>query len=924
MLRRWLVCIGLCALPLAFLGKVDARVPSGILLLQDSLRRLPQDTLKLRAQMDSLLQTQLHDSLYIDSLRQRLTGTRLHDTHEGHEHDHSDSLHGQASIDVPVFGVARDSAYEVFSEGQKKMYYFGAVQVNYEQMEIKADYMEYDIDTRIVFARGVPDSTGTLQGRPEMKNGNSSYTMDSVFFNFDSKKSLIFNMITQEADGYLHGSRIKKIGDDFNISNGKFTTCDAEEPHFHLHLTMAKRVEKPGKKTMFGPAYMVLEGVILPIALPFGFVPDRPDRSGGLLMPSYGEEISRGFFLRGLGYYFVLGEYLDFSVTGDIYSLGSWNVTATSRYKSMYKFSGNLNVNMSENIAGERGSSDFVQSRDFSLRWSHTQDPKARPGTSFNASVNFSSPSNNRFNSQSTQQALQNQISSSISYAKAFTGTPFNLSVNLLHSQNSLDSSYALTLPNFTLTMNRIYPFKRKERVGREQLYEKISFSYNTNFDNKLNFKASDFSNGDLMSKSKNGMKHAFSIGLPTFSLLKHFQFAPSVSYGMNWYFQEKEKQFNAQTKKEEDVWTDPFRSFGVTQEVSGSISMSTRVYGTFNFNKRNKESTLQTIRHMVTPSVGFSFRPDLATPMNGYTSLAYTDSTGKDHLVEYNIYEGSIFGPPGRGKIASLNFSLGNNFEAKVKSKTDTTNGGIKKVKLIDNLSLSGNYNFLADSMKLSVIAVSMSTTLMQKLSLNASTSLDPYAVNSQGRRISTFNMVKEGVPFRLTNASVSLSYQFSGGSGSSGGGGGQGGSSAPSAYQQMYYHPVTGEYIPGGWVYYMAPNIPWSIGLNYSYSYSMTYENANAQLIKNHNHNQTLGINAQLRLTQAFNMSLNTGVDVMKMSLTTTQFSASYDLHCFVISVSWVPSGRWQSWSFRINAKASALADLLKYDKRSSYWDN
>ena len=922
MLRRWLVCIGLCALPLAFLGGADARVPSGVLLPQDSLRRSPPDSLK-RFFPDSLnhllpdgLKRFLPDSLTIqDSLRLR---DQLHDEHE---HAHSDSPHGQASIEIPIFGGARDSAYEIFSDGQKIMRYYGDVQVTYGDMEMKAAFMEYNMDTRIVFARGILDSTGVLQGRPEMKQGASTYTMDSVFFNFDSQKALMFHMRTQEADGYLHGARIKKVGDGYNISKGKYTTCDAEEPHFHLHLTMGKVVEKPTRKTMFGPAYMVLEGVPLPLALPFGFVPDRPDRSGGLLMPSYGEEISRGFFLRGLGYYFVLGEYLDFSVTGDIYSLGSWNVTATSRYKSMYKFSGNLNVNMSENIAGERGSSDFVQSRDFSLRWSHTQDPKARPGTSFNASVNFSSPSNNRFNSQSTQQALQNQISSSISYAKTFAGTPFNLSINLLHSQNSLDSSYALTLPNFTLTMNRIYPFKRKERVGKEQLYEKISFSYNTNFDNKLNFKASDFSNGDLLSKSKNGMKHAFSIGLPTFSLLKHFQFAPSVSYGMNWYFQEKEKQFNNQTQKTEDVWTDPFRSFGVTQEVSGSISMSTRIYGTFNFNKRNKESTLQTIRHMVTPSVGFSFKPDMATPMNGYTSLAYMDSTGKDHLVEYNIYEGSIFGPPGRGRTAALNFSLGNNFEAKVRSKTDTTNGGIKKIKLIDNLNLSGNYNFLADSMKLSNIGVSMSTTLMQKLSLNANASLDPYAVNSQGQRISTFNMVKEGIPFRLTSASISLSYQFSGGGSS---GGGQGGGSAPNAYQQMYYHPVTGEYIPGGWVYYMAPNIPWSVGLNYSYSYSLSYQNTNAQLIKNHNHNQTLGINAQLRLTQAFNMSLNTGVDVMKMSLTTTQFSASYDLHCFVISVSWVPSGRWQSWSFRINAKASALADLLKYDKRSSYWDN
>lgn len=827
-----------------------------------------------------------------------------------------DSVRAHTQLEAPAFSMARDSVVEDFRNGRTLLYYYGDVKVTYDNMEITSEYMEYNADTKTVFATGIIDSTGVMQGKPVMKEGNNNYEMESVYYNFTSRKARINNMVTQDEQGFLHGTTLKKMPDNsINIKGGKYTTCDAEHPHFYLHMTNAKITsDEDGNvgQTIFGPSYVVIEDVPTPIVVPFGFVPKRPERSGGLLIPSYGEEVARGFFLRDLGYYFVFGDYLDFSVTGDIYSLGSWSIKGTARYKNRYKYNGNLNVNYSKNVTGERGSADYQESGDFSIRWSHTQDPKKRPGTSFSASVNFSSPTNNRFNSRSVDEALQSQTSSSISYAKTFAGTPFNLSINLLHSQNNRDSSYALTLPNLTFTMSRINPFQRKERIGKKRFYEDISISYNTAFQNKLTFKASQFGKPEFWDDYKTGMQHNFAIGLPSFTLLKYLNFTPTVSYGMNWHFMSETRTFDPARQKVVSEMSKPFSEFGITQSYSGGISMSTRIYGMFNFKPTGK---LRVIRHMMTPSLSFGYHPELGTRANGFVTLDYTDSLGREHSVEYNKYSRSVYGPPSKGRTAAISFSLGNNLEAKVFNKKDTTeNGELKKVKLIDNLSLSGSYNFLADSMRLSNINVTLSTSIFEKLGINANAMFDPYAVNEHGERINTFNVVKTGNLARLTNASFSTSYSFNGG----------GDKSKNDAYQLIYEDPLTGEYIPGGWVYYMEPEIPWSVNLNYSFSYNKSYTYANEQLNVNHNFTQTLGFSAQVKLTKDFSINIRSGLDLMKFRLTTTQLSATYDLHCFQISFSWVPNGQWESWSFRIAAKASALADLLQYTKNSSYWDN
>lgn len=837
-----------------------------------------------------------------------------------------------STLSEPVFSVARDSIVE---DNQKKMmYYYGDVTVTYGDISIKADYVAYNMESRTVFAKGLPDSTGVIVGKPVMEEGSSKYEMESVYYNFASKKAKIRNMITQEGEGYIHGNYIKKMPDNsINISKGRYTTCDAEHPHFYLQMTTAKVVNTGrSKKTVFGPAYTVIEDVPTPFALPFGFVPQMKNRTGGILFPTYGEETARGFYLRGLGYYFVFGEHLDIAATCDIYTRGSWAANVNSRYSKRYKYSGDLSGVYSVDITGEKKSPDYFKSTNFALNWSHSQDPKARPGTTFRASVNFSSPSNSRYNSTTINQALTNQISSSISYGKTWAGTPFSLSINALHNQNSRDSSYAITFPNLTFTVARIYPFKRKEAIGKQKFYETITFNYTAHFDNKINFKSSEVGKPDFFKKMKNGLQHSFSIGLPTFNLFKYIQASPGISYGMNWYFSDATQHFDTEQQKVVSEYSNPFSTLGVTQQYSFSLGFSTRVYGIFNF---GNDKIVQSIRHVVTPTLSFSFQPELGTKSNGYKTLSYVDASGVKHATVYNKYSGQIYSPPGMGKSASMSFSLGNTLEAKVRSKADTTGRGSKKIKLIDQLNLNGSYNFLADSMKLSNISVSMTTSIFGKLSISSNMGLDPYAINSRGQRIRKLNIQQRGGLhlFRMTNASLSTSYTFQGEGKSKWGsnykpeGGARPTSeqrSAESSYQRIYYHPITGEYIPGGWVYYYDPSMPWSVNLSYSYSFSKSYQYANEHLMTRKNHQMTLGISSQLRLYKDLNVSLNTGVDLTKMKLTTTQLSGGFSLHCFNISFSWIPNGKWESWSFRISANASALSDLLQYKKNASYWDN
>lgn len=860
-----------------------------------------------------------------DSIARRRDSLRVADSTS-----RADSLFllDKSSLTRPAFSGAKDSIRQDFSNGQRKMYYWGDVEVSYENIKLKADYMEYDMSTGTVYARGTYDSLAQeWKGQPEMTQGSQTFNMEEVRYNFNTRKARITNMITKEDDGILHGKNIKMMPDkSINITKGKYTVCDLEHPHYYLKLSSAKVVTKPSQKTVFGPAHLVVEDVDLPIGIPFGFIPKRPDRATGLLMPSFGEENARGFYLRDAGMYFVLGDYFDMSLTGDYYTLGSWAANLNSRYMVKYKFTGNLAVNYSVDQTGEKGSTDFFQSKNFGVRWSHSQDSKAHPGTSFSASVNFSSPSNSRYNSHSVSEALQNQISSSISYSKNWNGK-FNLSVNALHSQNSRDSSYTFTLPNITFSVSTFYPFKIKNRVGKERFYEKFALGYNTSIQNKINFKASEFGEPGFIDKFQNGVAHNFSIKLPDFTLFKYLNVAPNVSYGMNWFFRKSEAYFDPETNSVKTEMGKQFGTFGATHNYSGSLSMSTRIYGMYNFGKYHK---IQALRHVVSPSVSMNFSPEKGKAFNGWRTFNYVDTLGVQKSYDYNIYQGQINSAPGKGKSATMSISLGNNLEAKVRDMKDTTGTGSKKVKILDQFNFSTGYNFLADSLKMNNVGLSMSTSIFGKLGINGNMNFDPYAINERGQRVNKYNLLETGVPLRLTNVSTSVSYSLSGkgtvkgndGSKSSGGDGGGSGNPAD-YYRRIYYHPLTGEYIPGGWLYYTNPNVPWSLNFNYSFSMSRSYSYANNQLSKKDNYTQTLGVQGNIQLTPKMSVQAQSGWDFTAMKMTTTQFSFRYDLHCFNISVSWVPSGMYQSYSFLISANAAALADLLRFKKSTSYWD-
>ena len=880
-------------------------------------RRLRRTKGDLENVLDSVALPVISDSL-------RFVRDSLHKADSIKSADSLKMLH-KSSLGSPAFTVAKDSIIEDFSNGKQMIYYYGDVSVSYGNMKLTADYMEYDLKTGTLFARGTKDTTGVIKGMPVMEQGQKSYTMEEVRYNFNTQKARITNMVTQEQDGILHGQNIKMMPDrSINMTHGKYTVCDCDEPHYYLHLTAAKVMTKPSQKTVFGPAYPVIADVPLPIGLPFGFIPKRPDRATGILFPTFGEETKRGFYMRDAGLYFVIGDYFDIALTADIYTLGSWAVDLNSRYKVNYKCNGSFSLTYSNDQIGEKGSADFQQARNFGVKWSHSQDAKARPGTSFTASVNFSSPQNNRYNSTSLNEALQNQISSSISYSRNWNGK-INLSLNALHSQNSRDSSYSFTLPNLTLSVSRFYPFKRKNRVGKERFYEKFSLGYNTSFQNKINFKASEFNKPGFWDKFQNGMTHNFQIGLPNFTLLKYINVTPSVSYGMNWFFRKTEKEYNPDSGRVEDIKGKAFGTFGATHNYSGSISMSTRLYGMFNFGKHRK---LQAIRHVVTPSVSASFSPEKGTYFNGWRTLTYIDKSGKPQAQDYNIYAGNVGSYPGKGKTASLNLSLGNNFEAKVRDLKDTTGTGTKKIKLIDNLNFTTGYNFLAEQFNMSNVGVTMNTSIFGKLGINGNLNFDPYAMEVQDKRVVRVNKfaITQGQGLlRLNSATVSLSYSLSGEGKINGNDGSkQAGGNPADHYTRIYYHPITGEYIPGGYLYYMNPNVPWSVNFNYSFNYRPTYQYANEKMTKVKNYTQTLGMSGNIKLTQRLSMQLSTNFDLMAMKMGATQLSATYDMHCFNINVSWVPTGKWQSWSFRIQAKAAALADLLRFKKSNSYMDN
>ena len=585
---------------------------------------------------------------------------------------------GGGFLDDIIKGKNTDSL--VYDVKNKLVYIYNEGDVDYQNMNLKADFMRINMDTKEIYAYGKPDS---VDGKPTVTHpvfteGSASYTMDTITYNISSKKAKIKGVATQEGDGWLVGGSVKKMADNtINIQHGKYTTCEeTDHPHFYLAMTKAKVI--PGKKVITGPAYLVMEDVPLYfLAIPEGFFPVNMGPKSGLLMPSYGED-SKGFFIRDLGYYFVLSEHMDLAIRGGIYTLGSWEASASSRYVKRYKYTGNLNFNFSNIKYGEKGEPDYIKQNNFRLQWTHSQDAKANPGSTFSASVNLSSSGYSKYSATNLDDILATQTNSSIAYSKSWAGTPFSLSMNMAVSQNSQNSTISVTLPTVVFNVSRVYPFKRKEVVGKERWYEKISFTYSGKLTNTVSTTEKELFTKETLKNMKNGVEHSLPVSA-SFNAFNYINISPSFNYTERWYFKKVERQWNPETNQVE--YLDPEYGFYRLYNYNASISANTTIYGMWQFKK--KTSKIQAIRHTITPQIGFSYAPDFSKQKYGYYKTVQSDSLGR--YTVYSPFSDNAYGVPGSGEQMSLTFSLAQTLEMKVLSKRDTT--GVKKIKLIDNI---------------------------------------------------------------------------------------------------------------------------------------------------------------------------------------------------------------------------------------------
>ena len=819
-----------------------------------------------------------------------------------------------AFLDDPISGKNTDSL--VYDVRNKLVYIYNQGDVTYQNSNLKADFMRIDMNSKLVHAYGKPDS---LEGKPivtkpEFSDGSASYQMDTITYNLDTKKAKIKGVATQQGDGWLVGGSVKKMPDNtINIQDGMYTTCDeTDHPHFYLAMTKAK--VQPGKKVITGPAYLVMEDVpIYFLGIPYGFFPINMGPKSGLLMPSYGEDGTRGFFLRDLGYYITLGDYADLAVRGGFYTLGSWEASAASRYIKRYKYSGSFNIQYSNIKTGEKGEPDYLKQSNFRVQWTHSQDAKANPGSTFSASVNFATSGYNRYSANTLNDILSTQTNSSISYSKSWTGTPFSLSANMAISQNSSNQSISLTLPTVVFNVSRIYPFKRKEKTGKDRWYEKISMQYTGKMTNSVTTTESEIFTKKTLENMKNGIEHSIPVSA-SFNVFNYINLSPSFNYNEKWFFKKVEYEWNPMTNKVDTMANE--YGFYRLYNYSMSVSASTTVYGMYDFTKKKRDRKIQAIRHVLTPSIGFSYTPDFGDFKYGYYKSLQRDSLGTTQT--YSPYAQNAYSVPSSGRAMSMNFSLSQNLEMKVLSKRDTS--GVKKIKLIDELRASGSYNFLADSMRLSTISLSFRTTLFNNFGINLSATLDPYRVTPQGVRYD-----KLFFPGRITSTGWSFGYTFKSREDKSTPAVNDI-TSIPPEYQNPYYDPY-GQMDPVLRRQYMAQayydfTLPWNFGFNYAVNYSISYVN-NGTTGYRKNITQTVGFNGSVNLTPKTGITFQGGYDIKTRKLTTSSVSITRDLHCWQMSFSWIPFGYHRSWSFNIGVKAASLSDL-KYDKSQSMYDN
>ncbi|NOU47955.1 MAG: LPS-assembly protein LptD [Bacteroidales bacterium] len=815
-------------------------------------------------------------------------------------------------LDTKVERSATDSIIQDLKN--QKVYLYGTAVVTYGEIKMEADYIEIDFNTNEVFAKGVPDSTGKLMGNPVFTENGQKFEAKEMRYNFDTKKGLISKVVTEDGQGFLHGVKVKKMPDNtINIGSGSYTTCnDKEHPHFEFRFKKSKVI--PDNKIVTGPAYMTIENVPTPLAIPFGMFPNKTGQRSGILIPTYGEMNNMGFYLQGGGYYFGISKYMDLEIRGDIYTRGSWALKPTLRYSKRYKYNGYFNTSYAINIIGNQGSADYVKSKDFLIRWTHNQDAKARPNGRFTANVNIKSSNQSKYNPTSSEDYLSNTFNSSISYQTNFNNKLF-LNLNATHSQNTKTKMVSIELPRISLASASMTPLKKKDATGKPKWYEALNMRFSTNATNKINLPDSMLFKPGALKKLQNNIDHSIPIILPI-KVLKYFTLSNSININDRMYFSTRKKSWINDTLFDGNdtivgyVKTDTIQGFKNEIDFGMSTSLSTKVYGMVNF----KRGPIRAIRHVITPSVGFSYTPEFGDPKWGYYD-SYIDGEGEE--IFYSKFEDNT---PAKNKSGSINFSLSNNLEIKVPSKKDTVTG-MKKVVLIKDLSISGNYNLAGDSLNLSYITVKGNTLLFQKLNVTYGSTWDPYIVDSTGKRRNQFEWDVNKRLLRMTRNSLNFGFSWNLNQKELNKNKESSLKKDKERTSTMGTEDELAE-INKNPEDYVDWSVPWSLNLNYTFSYQNQISYVKAVEKKTAKVVQSLGFSGEVNVSPKWKIGFASNWDFKTNSLTYTSLNIYRDLHCWEMRFNWIPTGQRQSWNFSINVKASVLQDL-KLNKKKDFRD-
>ena len=845
-------------------------------------------------------------------------------------------------LESTVTYTAQDSI--VFTKGNKG-YLYGESQVKYQDISIKGELITMNLDSSLISSTFGLDSVGKEFGFPTFDDKGTSYEMKGMRYNFKTEKAYITNVVTEQGEGYIVANQAKKNDDNsFYMLNAKYTTCDLHDhPHFYLNLSKAK--VRPGQDVVTGPAWLVVGDVpLFPIVLPFAFFPFNETYSSGIIMPSYGDEMERGFYLHNGGYYFAISDYMDLSLTGEIYTKGTWGTGLQTNYTKRYKYRGNMNAYYLKTILGDKGLPDYSTSTDFRLSWTHSQDPKSNMFRTLSASVNYSTSSYNQRNlsTRYNRQATNNTKSSTVNLTQRFPNSPWNLSASASVNQVSRDSTISATMPNLSANMSRIFPFKRKDAIGDESWYEKISMSYSGEFRNSINTKENKFLEANIIKDWQNGMRHNIPVSA-TFSLFDYINISPSFNYNERWYTGKEIQEWDPIAKRH--IVSDTVYGFNRVYDYSASLSMETKLYGMYTPLKMFGDK-VQAIRHVFSPSISLSYSPDFGAPSyKFYETYTYENEYGEDMDYNYSPYSRMMFGAPSQGEQGNIGFVFKNNVEMKIRSEKDTT--GYRKISLIDDLGINFNYNMMADSLKWSKITTGLRLKLTKSYTFSATATWDPYIyeVNDKGRPVQVDKLrVLNGKGFgKLFSTGTSFSYSINqdtfgklfGGKDDKkekgtdkddtkvddGSLGGEPEFENPKDEASVFAKDEsdTAEYDRYG---YMKPGVIW----NLSFNYSLRYGYGDFDFDKNEYKGKlthSLGLGGGLQPTKNWNFTFNTDYNFDLGRFTYVNCTLTRDLHCWSMSASFIPIGPYKSYNFRISAKSSLLQDL-KYEQRSSQYEN